>query len=225
MKSRPAHYFAGSVAPDDWLPVSCYKRTVLRLSHSGRIVCLLLVAFLAAGCGGRTIGKKSARNVIADISPSELDPEDVEVESVGRTGSSNAVIEARVRVAFRVENERGRWVVRELRIGRHQWEKLERVLEALERVKVEETRRTLERLSSAIEEYFRKNGSIPAFKDFVALSDALYPNYLADIIRLDAWNRPLLAERLDGSTIRLSSAGPDGQPRTGDDIELIRSYP
>lgn len=191
----------------------------------GRIFCFLLVAAVACGCGGRAIGKKAARNLIADISPTELDPEDVEVESVGQVGSANAVIEARVKAAFRVENERGRWVVREVRIGKHQWEKLDTVLEALERVKIDETRKLVDRLSSAIGRYVQKNGHIPEFKDFVALSDALYPNYLENIIRLDAWNRPLSAERLAGNGIRLSSAGPDGKPHTADDIELTRSYP
>ncbi len=83
----------------------------------------------------------------------------------------------------------------------------------------------LDRLSQAILAYAAKNGRVPEFKNFVALSDALYPDYMRDIIRVDAWGRGFSAEGLDPHRLRLISPGPDGQLHTEDDIELTRSYP
>jgi hypothetical protein len=185
---------------------------------------LVVWALLWAGCGGRAIGKKNARDVVIAIDPKELDSDDVEIESVGQTGSGDAVIQARIKAGFRVENENGRWIVREVKIGTHQWEKLDTLVQALDRVKVDETRKLLDQLSSALEAYVRKNGRLPEFTTFQVLSDALYPVYMPVIIRADAWQRPFSAEKLDGTTIRISSAGPDGQPGTADDVELKRSY-
>ena len=187
-------------------------------------VLLLLVAPLA-GCGGRMIGKRTARNVILNVVPDGLDPEDVEIDGITQTGMRDAVVEARVRTAFRLESEGGRWAVREIRIGKHQWERLDLILQALEKTKIDETRRILGEVASGLEAFTRKNSGVPAFKDFVSLTDALYPGYLPRVIRLDAWQRPLAAARVSANTVRLSSTGPDGKPATADDIEITRTYP
>jgi hypothetical protein len=183
-----------------------------------RILVFALLTCFVSGCGGRAIGKKNARDLITGISPRELDSDDVEIESVGQTGGGDAVIQARVKTAFRVEKVQGRWVVREVKIGTHQWEKLDTLLQALDRVKGDQTRGKLDRISAAMAEYVRKNGRLPEFKNFIQLSDALYPLYMNEIIRNDAWDRPFSAERLDGQTARITSMGPDGKAGTPDDI-------
>lgn len=186
-----------------------------------RMLFVAALAVLAAGCGGRSIGRKNARELITGISPQEIDADDIHVESVGQTGARNAVIEARVKTAFRVEKVQGRWVVREVKIGTHQWEKLDTLMQALDRVKADEARKTLDQLSAALAEYIRKNGRLPEFKNFVELSDTLYPLYIKEIIRNDAWDHPFSAEKLGGKKIRITSPGPDGQPGTRDDIVTV----
>jgi len=187
---------------------------------AGVTVFFLLAAALT-GCGGRMVGKKTARNVIVGAVPDGLQPEDVEVDSVTQAGSRDAVVEARIRAAFRLENEKGHWVVREVRLGERQWERLDLILQGLETAKAEETRRILDEVASGLEAYARKNSGLPGFKDFVSLSDALHPGFLPRVIRLDAWQRPLGAERVNPNTIRLRSAGPDGKFGTPDDITRI----
>lgn len=189
-----------------------------------RTMVLTLGLAALAGCAGRSLGHKAARNVIMDVVPDGLESGDVEVDTVSQTGSRDAVVEAKVRAAFRLENEQGRWLIREIRVGRHQWERLDLILQALESAKTQETRRILEEVASGLEAYARKNGGIPAFKDFVALSDALYPGFLPKVIRLDAWERPFAAARVSGNTVRLSSSGPDGKAGSSDDIEITRAY-
>ncbi len=144
---------------------------------------------------------------------------------MNQTGRRDAVIEARLKAVFRFEQVEGKWVIREVRLGNHPWERLDDILAALKAVKTDETRMRLEKIASAIAKYRRNKGSLPQFKDYIALSDQLNPDYLTPLIRLDAWQHPLAAHRTAADTIRLLSAGPDGKFGTPDDIELIRSFP
>jgi hypothetical protein len=165
-----------------------------------------------------------AQDLIVHLPQDILDKEDVYIESVSQSGERNAVVEAQLRMTFRFEKTGGKWVIKEVRVGHGQWENLENFLRTLERVKTEETKRQLERVAAAIEKYREKNGGLPAFTDFVSLTDALSPDYLTPLIRLDAWRRPLAAVNLGPNTVRLISAGPDGRLGTSDDIELTRNY-
>jgi hypothetical protein len=182
----------------------------------------LLLLLVLTGCGGRTVNNKFAKQLIADNPAAALEQQDIDVLSVSQTGQS-AVVEAKVRTAFRLQRLGDRWVIREVKIGHNQWEKLENLTKALERIKIEETRALLEQVAAAVERYRAKNGRVPVFGDYVALSDALYPNYLTSLVRLDAWRRPLQAAALAPDGYRLVSAGPDGKFASGDDIEVSKN--
>ncbi len=153
-----------------------------------------------------------------EIPATALEKEDLDVWKVTRVGGSEAIAETRLKTAFRLEKVHGEWTVREVRIGHGQWEKITNLLEALEAVKVEETKQILNRIADAIVEYRSSNGTLPVFKDYVDLSDTLSPKYLTPLIRLDSWKHPLSAERKDYTTLVLQSAGPDGKHGTNDDI-------
>jgi len=183
---------------------------------------LLGTAFLLNGCGGRAINKKQARDVIVQSPAEVLAKDDVEVLAVTQVGSGMAVVSTNLRAAFRIEKAGREWVVREVRLGNGQWEKIDAVLLALQRVKIDETKQLLERIGTAIEAYSKKNGQLPAFQDYIQLSDALHPAFLSPLVRLDAWDRPLAAIQVSPGSIRLVSAGPDGKLGTPDDIELMR---
>jgi hypothetical protein len=189
-----------------------------------RVACFFgLAALLLNGCGGRSINKKSAREAIIGSQAAALTTRDLEVLSVSQMGSE-AIVETDLHSAFRLERVGSEWVVREIRVGQGQWEKLGDILRALQQVKVEETRQALERIASAIEAYRQKNGHLPQFTDYVGLSDVLFPLYMTPVLRLDAWGHPLSASRVDPETVRLASAGPDGKLGTADDIELTRVF-
>ncbi len=183
---------------------------------------LLGIALLAQGCGGRAIGMRTARDVILDAHADILTQGDLQVLSVTQVGRDEAVVEARLHSAFRLRKIRGEWVVREVKLGRGQWESIDDILRSLQLVKIEETRRNLEKIAAAIDAYRQKNGRLPAFKDYIDLSDVLYPLYLSPLIREDAWKRPLVATWAGANSIRLTSAGPDGKLGTPDDIEIIK---
>jgi hypothetical protein len=178
----------------------------------------LYTSLFLIACGGRAINKKTAREVIADSPMAVFAKEDVYIESVSQTGQRDALVEARLKAAFRFEKVQGKWVIREVRLGDRPWEKLDDILAALQTVKTEETRNLLEKVAVAIVQYRQKKGSLPPFKDYISLSNQLNPEFLIPLIRLDAWQRPLAASMVGTDTVRLESAGADGKFGTEDDI-------
>jgi hypothetical protein len=188
----------------------------MRLQHI-----LILVLFLTA-CGGRSMNKRLARDLIMELPRDTLEKKDVEVLKVIQVTGSEAIAETTMKTAFRLEKHRGVWVVREIRLGHGQWEKVDNFVRTLDSVKAAETREMLDRIAEAIEKYRKGKGALPDFNDYIGLSDILSPTYLTPLIRLDAWRRPLWAEHT-GSRIVIRSLGPDGLYGTADDI--IRNIP
>ncbi len=181
-----------------------------------RYLVLILFGFLAS-CGGRKLSGDKARDLIIHLPQEALQKEDIEVVNIRQVGGSEAVLETRLKTAFRLEKDGDEWVVRDVRVGNGQWEKVKNLQQALTAVRIEETRDMLDRIIGAIRKYRETNGSLPACKDYVALSDLLSPAFLTPLIRLDAWRQPLAAAARNNS-ITVWSAGPDGKHGTADDI-------
>jgi hypothetical protein len=199
------------------------KSRILYLAFM-RLRYLLFCILFSTGCGAsRSINNNLARDRIMEIPQGSLEKEDVEVLKVTRIGGSEAIAETRLKTAFRIEKVKGEWVVREVRIGHGQWEKITHLSAAIEAAKIDETKQMLERLAEAIRKYREDMGSLPAFKDYITLSDQLSPKYLTPLIRLDSWRHPLWAERTNEGTIILQSAGPDRSLGTKDDLILTVS--
>jgi len=183
------------------------------------ILLIVLLSFLT-GCGGRKIDSGGARKAIASLPQTILENEDIDVVDITQTSGSTAVVETRVKTAFRLQKVDEKWVARDIRIGHGQWERIEDLSAALTQVKTEQTRLILDRIATAAREYHKATGSMPEFKDYVALSDILAPKYLDPLIRLDSWRNPLRATKPDSNSILVVSAGPDGRFTTGDDIRI-----
>jgi hypothetical protein len=183
---------------------------------------LLISVLLLTACGGRSVNNHLAKDLIREIPGESMEKEDVDIVKVTQVSGSEAIAETRLRVAFRFEKNRGTWVIREVRLGHGQWEKVDNLVRALDVVKTSDTGATLDRIVEAVGKYRKENGALPVFKDFIGLSDLLSPKYLTPLIRLDGWRRPLWAERT-GNSIVVRSLGSDGRYGTGDDI--TRTYP
>jgi hypothetical protein len=181
----------------------------------------LLISFLIlyTGCGGKSINSDHARDLIAGIPQDALEKDDLEVGKVTRVGGSESIVAAKINVAFRFEKVGDQWAPREVKIGHGQWQKINNLTKTLEAIKIEETREMLDRVAEAIQQYRKSKGDLPSFKDYVALSDLLSPEYLSPLIRLDAWRQPLGAVHPDSDTTIIFSSGPDGTVGTNDDIK------
>lgn len=188
------------------------------------LLAIVSLSFLLTGCGSRKLNKNMAQDLIANLPGDILDQEDFIVEEISQISSSNAVIQTKLKAAFRFQKVRGKWIPREVRIGNDQWEDIDDLVATLRRIKEDRTRDMMDTVAGAIEKYFAKNGELPRFDDYDSLSDALAPEYLNPLIRLDAWERPLHADQLNANTIRLLSGGADGKLWSGDDIELVSTY-
>jgi len=185
------------------------------------IAVLFMTALVLTSCGGSGINAKHARNLIVDMPQMVFEKEDVEVINIRQVTRTEAIAETQLKTAIRYEKVGDEWVIREVRLGHGQWEQASSLLQALETVKAEETRKMLDRIAEAVLRYQEINNDLPAFNDYIGLSDLLSPKYLTPLIRLDAWRRPLGAERSSSNTIHVWSAGSDGKEGTEDDIRKI----
>jgi hypothetical protein len=179
---------------------------------------LLISALLLTACGGRSMNKNLARSLIIEIPGETLENEDIEVVKVMQVSGSEAIAETTLKTAFRLEKSGGKWVVREVRLGHGQWEKVTNLIQTLDQVKSKETSEILEKLDEAIRKYRDANGALPVFKDYIGLSDLLSPKYITPLPRLDSWRRPFWAEITKQNSIVIRSAGPDGRYFTDDDL-------
>ncbi len=202
-----------------------YIEAMSRNSRRRTNAALLALALLLGGCGGRKISNQLARDAIIDSPAAALTSKDVEVVSITQMASGEAVVTTNLRAAFRIARTGGKWEIREVKVGNGDWESLDSILQALLQIKIGETRRRFEQIAASIEAYRAKYGRLPAFRNYVELSDALSPEFLKPLIRHDAWNHPLEAAMIGIDTIRLTSPGPDGKQGTQDDIEFTRSFP
>lgn len=166
-----------------------------------------------------------ARDQIAGFQGGSFEKEEVYIRSVSQTGERDAVAEATLQAAFKFEKVDGKWVIREIRLGKRPWEKIDDILHALDGVKAANTRGLLEQVADAIEKYRQKNGTLPPFTDYISLTDALHPNFLTPLIREDAWHHPLMAHKVGNNAVRLTSPGPDGKSESADDIVVTRQFP
>ncbi|NWG13086.1 MAG: hypothetical protein HXY20_06075 [Acidobacteria bacterium] len=185
---------------------------------------LIFLALLAGGCGGRTVTKGAAQKLLVSFPSGILDKESVKILSVSQISARDAIVETDVRAAFKLERVRGEWVVSEVRIGNEEWAKIDDLAEALTRVRVEQTRRLLHEIADSLGRYRELHGQLPVFHDYTGLSDTLSPRFQSPAVRLDAWRRPFAASRLDETTVRLISGGPDRKMGSADDIVLVRDY-
>jgi hypothetical protein len=183
----------------------------------------LTIVLLFTSCGGHKINNRLARDLISGNSQAALLENDIAVVNITQTSATEAVVDARLHMAYRLEKKGGHWTVPESRLGHGQWEKTGNLEQALTQIKIDETQKMLERIAEAVLRYKKSNGKAPAFEDYVSLSDILAPQYLTPLIRLDAWRRPLEAIPSEDNTILLRSSGPDGMAGTKDDINRIIS--
>jgi hypothetical protein len=180
-------------------------------------LCILIPIILTSmSCGQRNMSAHIARGALTGNQ--ELEKEDLEIGKIAQASGSEAIVETRLKTAFRFEKVGKNWIAREVKLGHGQWVKIENLANAINELKTEETGKMLDQIIEAIKKYRKDKGCLPEFKDYISLSDLLSPAYLTPLIRLDSWRRPLAAKRTEAGAILIISAGPDGSFDNKDDI-------
>ena len=154
---------------------------------------------------------------VRTLGGAELDPESVEVVKVSESGKQ-AIAEVNIQTAFRLRKEGTKWVLYEVRLGDRRWERVDRILTAIEESRREQTTAELDQIGNGINKYRQAEGGIPRVGSFRELIDTLSPEFLPVVVRLDAWWTPYRYEVTAESEFELRSAGPDGKFGTEDDL-------
>jgi Type II secretion system (T2SS), protein G len=194
----------------------------IKTSMSGRRwVPIPLVLGLLAGCGAsRKLSEDTAKEKILELGLLDLKDKQIQVQRIVHAGEGQAVAEASVQMAFRLSKAKGKdWQVNAVRLGDRDWIDTQAFLAALNEVRVRQTRHNLERIEEGIRKYQAKQGALPATSDIVKLTDLLFPEYMSEVVRYDAWNNEFKINSA-GNSFQLSSAGPDGIAGNADDIHL-----
>jgi Type II secretion system (T2SS), protein G len=183
---------------------------------------ITLVLGLLAGCGAsRKLSDDTAKSKILELGLLDLKDKQVQVQRIIHSGEDQAVVEASLQMAFRLAKSKGKdWQVNAVRLGDRDWISAQAFLAALNEVRARQTEQSLEQLQEGIRKYQAKRGTLPAVSDIVKLTDLLFPEYMAEVVRYDAWSHEFKVNFSGDNTLQLSSAGPDGVPGNADDIRL-----
>ena len=181
------------------------------------IVIALSLVWVAAFA--RELGAREARQRIA--SSLGLDkPDQVRVKNISAGSGGEAIVEAQFDATFRfAQGKDGNWNAVEVRTGDRKWESIELIQTAVRKEKELRTTADMRTLVTALEAFRRERGFYVAADTNSELVDNLAPRYLGTIIRLDAWSHEF-EYKGTATAYRLASLGPDGKPRTGDEIVM-----
>ena len=178
----------------------------------------LALSLIGVAAIARELGAREAREKIA-LALGLDKPENVHIKSISAMGK-DAIVEAQFDAAFRLSLDKdGKWQAVEVRTGDRRWESIELIQTAVRKEKALRTGAELRTIATALAAFRRTNGSYVRADTCAALMDNLAPQYVASIIRLDAWSREF-DYKGTAEGYRLASLGPDGKAGTDDDIVL-----
>lgn len=191
----------------------CYSARMNRR----RTILLLAVLACFASCGRSP--DRQIRETVATFDRMNLPSDAVEIERVSQIGDS-VIAEVKVKSAVKMRRVGGEWVIEEIRLGDRRWENAEHILAAINQERGGTTWEQMRILATAVDRYHNIHRELPPASDFVSLVDLLSPEYLATVIRLDAWSQPFEYRTLSAEIYEIRSLGPDGKRGTADDLVL-----
>jgi hypothetical protein len=179
----------------------------------------IALSLVCVAAFARELGAREARQRIA--SALGLDkPDNVRIKNISPGTGGEAIVEAQFDASFRfTQGKDGNWNAVEVRTGDRTWESIELIQTAVRKEKELRTTADMRTLITALEAFRRERGFYVAADTNSDLVDNLSPRYLSIIIRLDAWSHEF-EYKGTATGYRLASLGPDGKPRTGDEIVI-----
>jgi type II secretion system (T2SS) protein G len=194
----------------------------LALLMKQALLLVLISYFALPACTSARLSHDEARKKIAAIGQSALVPDAIEVRRIVSQSDTTAIAESTVTLAFQFErtNSNADWHIEAVRLGDRDWIKLDELLAAVNEGRRRTTVQVMQQLAEGIEKYRSANGTLPAARDIVALTDALYPGYMKTLVREDGWGNPITFETMGNAGFRLVSRGADGRRGTPDDVVI-----
>ena len=182
------------------------------------VACLLIAASTTA-CSGPRLSHDEVRKQIAAMGKSSLLPDSIQIQRIVSQSDTAAIAETTVSLAFEFKKDKasGPWRIASVRLGDRDWIDVNELVAAINENRRKTTLESLQKLAAGIAAYRQGTGNAPNASEIVGLTNLLHPLYMSDLIRLDAWGRPIQVE-VSGTTYRLISLGTDGVRGTADDI-------
>jgi len=185
------------------------------------LACSLMIAGISGGCSGARLSHDDARKQIAEIGNSSLVPDSIHIQRIVSQTDKEAIAETSVAMAFEFQRAKSSdpWHIAAVRMGDRDWVGVAEIVAAVNDSRKRTTLESFQKLAIGIESYRQRNGASPNATVIVGLTNILHPTYMTDLIRLDAWGRPIRYEVV-GTSFRLVSDGADGVRGTPDDLQL-----
>jgi hypothetical protein len=168
----------------------------------------------------------AARQALIEIGMSSQVPDAIEVRRIASQNDKQAIVEATVSFGFQFKRDPASqlWRIESARLGQSEWIVVDDLIAALDEGRRRETMAKLQKLVVGIENFRKKNGTLPVAPDIVKLTDILHPNFIQELIRDDGWGQPIQYQ-VTGSTFRVVSSGPDHRLGTPDDLVVAAGSP
>ncbi len=185
------------------------------------LACSSMIAGMSAGCSGARLSHDEARKQISEIGNSSLVPDSIHIQRIVSQTDKDAIAETSVALAFEFQRSKASdpWHIAAVRMGDRDWVGVAEIVAAVNESRRRTTLESFQKLAVGIEAYRQRNGASPNATEIVGLTDILHPTYMTDLVRLDAWGRPIRYEVV-GASFRLLSDGADGVRGTPDDLQL-----
>ena len=177
---------------------------------------LLLLITLACG---KSLEKQTEQQV-RTLAGANWDADQVRVTNVRQKTGGHAIADVTVTTAVTLRQENGRWLLDEIRLDDQWWEKIDRIVAAIQASRTSETDTQMNEIRQSIDQYREAHGHPPQTSSFVTLIDELNPRFLDSVIRLDGWRSPYAYRSVGPEGYVLTSPGPDRKLGTADDIIL-----
>ena len=193
------------------------SHTLLRAA----LACTAILATTSAGCSSSRLSHDEARRQIAEIGNSSLVPGAIQVQRIVSQTDKDAIAEISVSLAFEFQRNKvsDPWHIAAVRMGDRDWVGVDEIVAAVNESRRRTTLESFQKLATGIATFRQRTGAAPDASEIVALTNILHPAYMADLVRLDAWGRPIRYEVV-GAGFRLLSDGADGVRGTSDDVLL-----
>jgi len=180
-----------------------------------RLSLVLLSALVLGGCAKNV--NRQIKEAVAHFDNLDLSENEVEILSTQELGSS-AIAQVQVKTAVKLIKRNGQWIVDEVRIGDRRWEKADHIRAVLRSQRTQTTQNQLQSISHGLRRYLDRKGTVPQVPDFQGLVNVLTPQYLPEVIALDAWSNAYAYRRISPQAAEIRSSGPDGLYGTQDDL-------
>jgi len=175
----------------------------------------LASALVLGGCAKNV--NRQIKEAVAHFDNLDLSESEIEILSTQELGSS-AVAQVQIKTAVKLIKKNGQWVVDEVRIGDRRWEKADHIRAILGNERTATTRRQLDSIGAGIRRYAERHGAMPQVSDFQGLIAVLSPQYLPEVVMLDAWSNAYGYRRVSPDVAEVRSSGIDGLYGTPDDL-------